>query len=167
MPSNHTDKYQLSQWEKSDKILMKDFNSDNLIIEGALASLAASKAEQSEVDELSSQVASALPEIPKVAMGTYQGTGTCGSQGPTVVTFPFKPKLVVLMGEGIYAVFLEGIAKAQARSGNTIAQLNVRWDDTTMSCYVTSANALGTNYGIGAGHQLNTLNTTYQYFVLG
>ena len=26
MPSNHTPNYQLSQWEKSDKVLMEDFN---------------------------------------------------------------------------------------------------------------------------------------------
>ena len=36
MPTNHTENYQLSQWERSDRILMEDFNSDNLNIERAL-----------------------------------------------------------------------------------------------------------------------------------
>jgi hypothetical protein len=29
MPTNHTENYQLSQWERSDRILMEDFNADN------------------------------------------------------------------------------------------------------------------------------------------
>ena len=36
MSSRHTSRYGLSQWEKTDKILMEDFNSDNLNIERAL-----------------------------------------------------------------------------------------------------------------------------------
>ena len=36
MSSRHTSRYGLSQWEKADKILMEDFNSDNLNIERAL-----------------------------------------------------------------------------------------------------------------------------------
>lgn len=34
---NHTEHYQLSQWEKSDRILMDDFNADNAKIDAALA----------------------------------------------------------------------------------------------------------------------------------
>lgn len=36
-----TPRYQLSQWEKTDRILMEDFNADNANLEAALASLAA------------------------------------------------------------------------------------------------------------------------------
>ena len=36
MPSNHTPNYQLSQWEKSDKVLMEDFNADNAKIDAAI-----------------------------------------------------------------------------------------------------------------------------------
>lgn len=38
----HTTNYQLSQWEKSDRIMMEDFNGDNAKVEAALAALAAS-----------------------------------------------------------------------------------------------------------------------------
>lgn len=39
-----TPRYQLSQWEKTDRILMEDFNADNANLEAALASLAADTA---------------------------------------------------------------------------------------------------------------------------
>ena len=37
MPSNFTKNYSLSQWERSDKVLMDDFNADNAKIDAALA----------------------------------------------------------------------------------------------------------------------------------
>ena len=37
MASNHTTNYQLNQWEKTDRILMDDFNADNEKIDAALA----------------------------------------------------------------------------------------------------------------------------------
>ena len=36
MPSNQTSNYQLSQWERSDKVQMEDFNADNAKIDEAL-----------------------------------------------------------------------------------------------------------------------------------
>lgn len=36
---NHTSNYQLSQWDKSDRILMEDFNADNAKVDTALAEL--------------------------------------------------------------------------------------------------------------------------------
>ena len=35
MPSNFTKNYSLSQWERSDKVLMDDFNADNAKIDAA------------------------------------------------------------------------------------------------------------------------------------
>ena len=39
MPSNHTEHYELSQWEPDDKVLHTDFNADNAAIDAALAAL--------------------------------------------------------------------------------------------------------------------------------
>ena len=36
MPTNHTPNYQLSQWERDDRILMEDFNADNAKIDAAI-----------------------------------------------------------------------------------------------------------------------------------
>ena len=37
MASKHTAGYQLSQWEKTDKVIMEDFNADNRKVDSALA----------------------------------------------------------------------------------------------------------------------------------
>ena len=60
MPTNHTENYALSQWERSDRILMEDFNADNAKIDAALkagadarttlAGQVAKKAEKSALD---------------------------------------------------------------------------------------------------------------------
>ena len=52
MPSNFTKHYSLSQWERSDKVLMDDFNADNAKIDAALAA----KADQAAVDNLAQTV---------------------------------------------------------------------------------------------------------------
>ena len=41
---NHTPNYNLSQWEKSDKVLMDDFNADNAKIDAALKGEAGARA---------------------------------------------------------------------------------------------------------------------------
>ena len=37
MSNKYTEHFQLSQWEKADKVLMEDFNADNVKIDAALA----------------------------------------------------------------------------------------------------------------------------------
>lgn len=167
MTSNHTDKYQLNQWEKSDKVLMEDFNGDNQKIEDALAGLAESKAEQSEVDGLSGQLASALLEVPRAAMGTYEGTGEYGTGKYTSVTFPFEPKLAVVMGSSIYAVFLAGNTAAWTHSGFRQGNLVVRWDGATMSWYIKSALWGSSSDNTSAALQMNSAGVTYQYLAIG
>lgn len=56
MPVKRTSKYQLSQWEKTDQVLMEDFNTDNLNVENALAGLEASKANQTDLAALTNTV---------------------------------------------------------------------------------------------------------------
>ena len=73
---NYTQNYQLPQWESEDRILMEDFNDAMEKIEGGLSGLEAG--------------------TPKVAAGTYTGTGTSGSENPTSLTFPFRPTLVLV-----------------------------------------------------------------------
>lgn len=56
MPVKRTSKYQLSQWERTDQVLMEDFNTDNLNVENALAGLEASKAKQTDLEALTNTV---------------------------------------------------------------------------------------------------------------
>lgn len=103
---NKTEKYQLNQWEKTDRIQMEDFNHDNAKIEAALTEQAAvleTKASQSELAAARqwvkiAEVTAASVTIPNVAQyrqlrvfldftGGYQcsikwnGTSMIGLQG--------------------------------------------------------------------------------------
>ena len=49
-----TPKYDLSQWEKTDRILMEDFNADNANLEAALAALNTGKADVSALNSAKS-----------------------------------------------------------------------------------------------------------------
>lgn len=167
MTSNHTSKYQLSQWEKSDKVLMEDFNGDNQKIEDALAGLDESKADRPALEALSELVTSAMPNIPGIHMGTYTGTGTYGAGNPTSVTFPFKPKLVVLMGDNASAVFIEGRRYGLAHVGDYSIYYTLTWDDATLSWYQSGGSRAGYNVPLDAGNQMNAANVTYHYFIIG
>ena len=100
---NRTQNYDLNQWEKSDKVLMDDFNADNAKIDGALAA----KADASALATLSRTVSghtSALNQKGNCSIGffTYEGTGTCGYNNPTRITFPRMPAAFIVMGpEGV------------------------------------------------------------------
>lgn len=67
-----TPKYDLSQWAKTDRILMEDFNADNAAIEAALAALAAAQAaETARVNtELAAKATTAALNSAKSALQT-------------------------------------------------------------------------------------------------
>ena len=65
-----TTNYQLPRWEKTDRILMDDFN-------GMTAALAAKG-------------------NCRIQAGSYTGTGTYGTNGKSTLTFSFTPHIVIL-----------------------------------------------------------------------
>ena len=105
---NHTPQYSLPQWEKSDRIVMTDFNGMTEKIEAALTAhddALAQKADQSTADSLQTQVnqkaaASALSSAVSsleskingklsLTFGSYYGTG-----GTQRVSLGFSPREV-------------------------------------------------------------------------
>lgn len=72
----HTSNYNLSQWAGEDRILREDFNADNAKIEAAL------------------QAATETALAEHVTIGSYVGDDTKGR----VITLPFTPKAVILLG---------------------------------------------------------------------
>lgn len=70
MSTNHTENYNLCQWEATDQVLRSDFNQDNAKIDAALAELSAG----------------AL----KMKYGYYWGTGTASH----TLELPFRPKFM-------------------------------------------------------------------------
>ena len=55
----HTQNYQLSRWEKDDRIMMEDFNADNAKLDAALAA----KADAEDVTALGETVAEVAESI--------------------------------------------------------------------------------------------------------
>ena len=101
---NKTQNHHLSQWEKSDRVLMEDFNADNAKIDGAL---------KAEADARAAETAALRAAITKfgncrVETQTYTGTGKCGADNPTRITFPAMPTFFVVFGGGSVAVGLGG-----------------------------------------------------------
>lgn len=113
MPTNKTPNYQLSQWERDDRVLMEDFNADNTKIDGVLKTLAtqvAGKAAQSIVNTLSSKVNKCGNCAIEIL--TYTGTGTFGENSPTVINFSVRPDIFILSAEETLLIGQGGVAKA-------------------------------------------------------
>ena len=81
MSTNHTPHYNLSQWERDDRILMEDFNEDNTKIDTALAGL----------EETAAEHAAALARRGNCQVYTTTYTGNGGSSKS--LYFPGKPCL--------------------------------------------------------------------------
>ena len=174
MATNQTANYDLNQWLSTDQVQRTDFNADNAKLDAALAGKAeaetvsalqtavAAKAEQTAVDALSAQVAA----LPRIAAGTYVGTGTSDSSGPCRLDFTDSlgrpPQLVVVrpqagMGDGL--VLLQGMTESMdALSGNYGSGSNntVSWSGASVSWYAQYA-----------ASQFNTKDETYYYFAIG
>ena len=174
MATNQTENYDLNQWLSTDQVQRTDFNADNAKLDAALAGKAeaetvsalqtavAAKAEQTAVDALSAQVAA----LPRIAAGTYVGTGTSDSSGPCRLDFTDSlgrpPQLVVVrpqagMGDGL--VLLQGMTESMdALSGNYGSGSNntVSWSGASVSWYAEFA-----------ASQFNAEGETYRYFAIG
>lgn len=137
----HTATYGLTQWSKSDRIKMEDFNSDNLKVEQALAGLAASAGNC------------------KIVTGSYIGTGNNGSSRPRTLTFDGKP-LVILVNGGGYSFFaLRGSGSAPVCGGNSTPRAPyITWLENGVQWYHTSVET--------AAYQMDLASVTYYYAAL-
>ena len=143
-----TTNYQLNQWAKSDRVLMDDFNADNLKVDSALAALG-----------------EAIAAAPKIAVGSYTGSGSCGASSPRTLTFAFQPKLVIVV-ENSWDYLKAGTALISGQSlsagigGGTNSgaclSLTVSWSGNSV-----------TWYGPSAEKQLDIENCEYFYCAVG
>ena len=143
-----TTNYQLNQWAKSDRIMLEDFNADNLKVDSALAALG-----------------EAIAAAPKIAVGSYTGSGSCGASSPRTLTFAFQPKLVIVV-ENSWDYLKAGTALISGQSlsagigGGTNSGaclgLTVSWSGNSV-----------TWYGPSAEKQLDVENCEYFYCAVG
>ena len=153
MPSNFTEHYSLSQWERTDKVQMEDFNADNAKIDSAL------KAEADARSAADAALQTVLKQKGNCSVGcfTYTGNGRYGSNNPTRITFPKMPAAFFIFGGNV----LMGIGGAPSAntifsisSAAQISTISLTWSGSTVSFYDSSSTAV----------QMNGSGTTY--FVL-
>ena len=144
-----TGNYQLSQWEKADRIQMEDFNGDNEKIDAALA------AETAARESLAAAVAKC--GNCRVETFTYTGNGKYGSAAnATLVTFSAAPMMFVIFGGSAMLLGTSGRSAFLVLQGTTTsyasaASTNLTWNGNQVSFYLGSSSA-----------QLNVSDTVYQ-----
>lgn len=103
---------------------------------------------------------------PKIATGSYVGTGAYKVENPCVLTLGFKAKAVFIVMEGAdinsgfdaenFMSYIDGQTYDKVSSGNTDRR-NYAVDETTFSWYSTYSNK----------SQLNVADKNYYYFAIG
>ena len=146
-----TPNFQLNQWSGTDYVRRTDFNADNLKIDTVLAAL------NTAVEGTGNC---------RIATGSYAGTGTGGADHPTSLTFPFEPKLLIVLEES--CVFGSGnnlMLRGQTRyscTNNSSGDANgyCQWDGNTVTWHSEHSND-------PAKWQMNARNVNYCYLALG
>ena len=90
--------------------------------------------------------------------GTYTGTGgITGENYPTSYTLPWKPDLVIVIGESSLAILPYGVDRSINRYGENTISLTVSWSGNTVSWHTNSSTD-------NTYVQLNQKGTTYHVF---
>lgn len=138
-----TGNYQLSLWDKDDRILMEDFNANNTTLDAALAAEAEAREALTEAVNLRGNC--------QVQYQTYTGTGSTSVS----FTLPHRPLLVVVFGDNVFFFAVRGRKYATARAGGSGAELpQVSWSGNrvswTFSDTAFACNTSGQSYSMVA-----------------
>ena len=170
----HTQNYQLSRWEKDDRIMMEDFNADNETIDAALkanadavSALEVGKVDTATFADLQAAVSALAANLGvhghncRIATGSYRGNGTYGESNPNSLSFNMNPLIVVIASRSASeaGLLVAPVTGALFYNGYT-RSLVVTWSGKTVSWYTSTT----TNAALA---QLNSSNTTYYWVALG
>ena len=142
MATNYTENYQLPIWAANDAFLREEFNDAHEKIEDARTEMAA--------------------KIPRIAAGSYKGTGeyASGSGFTKTLEFGFSAQLVLIMRSDSNA-YLSGVFVRPSPRGicgfGNCEIVGAVWSETGLT-WVSSQDA---NY------QLNANNVTYYWLAIG
>lgn len=159
-----TTNFDLPQWVKADQIKMDDFN-------GAFASIdAALKAEgdaRSEADGTAAERITALAQtiangkICHIKYGSYTGNGKYGAANAVSIECGFYPLLVMVSSSSSSHYWaVRGFDKFYYSNNR---ENEMTWGDTGVSWYYPQDD----QYYPPSGNQMNAIDTTYYYLVLG
>ena len=149
---NKTANFQLTQWEKTDRIMMEDFNRDNAAIDAAL------KANADKAAALQTALAGA--GNCEIGLISYTGNGKSGANNPTIINFPKKPTLFIVRGEtailfGTKADSNNNTVVWNYVNGVSVDSIPLVWNGTNACFYSVSSN-------FADREQLNAENEVYQ-----
>ena len=160
---NHTENYQLCQWEAPDPIRREDFNADNAALDAALSAIrqaADSKADAEDVAALAANMG-AVGKNARVTWGSYIGDGTYGADNPTTLTFDFVPVLVAVNVTNTIGEVISWLVRPYPYTLNTTShRILVTWNDHSISWYYADSTS-------GHINQNNTSGYEYHYLALG
>ncbi|MCF2665345.1 hypothetical protein JQM66_12430 [Oscillibacter valericigenes] len=118
-----TGNYQLKQWEKTDRIQMEDFNTDNAKTDQALA--------QQRDDLVALTAAMALYGNCKIWTTSYTGTGNAVTSRS--LQFPWVPAAVLIIGvDGRTVLTTPGATTAVVPFTST-GIMSISWSGTTLT----------------------------------
>lgn len=100
----------------------------------------------------------ALKTIKNIEFGSYVGTGKYGEKTPNVLTFGFKPQLVIIPSTYM-AIMMREYDRHAAGAGSSFSTLWLTWGENSLSWYARSAS--------NAEQQQNTAGSTYYYMAMG
>ena len=153
-----TDTYKLNLIESGDTFSPAPLNENMEKVEEALLTQA------DAMDALSSGQLNCIT-------GTYTGSGKFGESDPNTLTFPFEPKLVLVMSETQFCLFARGASKGMGRDNHTSPDdryiQEVTWNGNTLSWYIDQANSETGSFVLSAAHQMNSGKATYSYLAIG
>ena len=164
-----TPHYKLTQWDKTDRILMEPFNQDHAKIDTALKAhdtAIAAKAQQSDLTaEISARTKALAAETAartsaisalntavaklgncQLYTTTYTGPGGAGESGAVQLTFPGKPELVAVAdpGSGAFILMIQGCRYTQR--SNSTSSINVTWSGNSVRWYNNDGSHFNKNY---------------------
>ena len=155
---NRTTNYKLCQWERSDKVLMEDFNEDNAKLDGAIkaeadARTAAVTAERTAREAAVRMLNTAIAGGVKLKAGVYAGTGT----DEWTIHAGFPPKALIIQDTDVIAFMAYGATRGHAIKDGTPYSYDLTWTETGVDL-----SSVGNSY-----NHLNSKFGTYQYVILG
>lgn len=114
---------------------------------------------QKFLDAIQQATDDALGEAPKIATGSYVGTGKYGSRNPNSLTFGFEPKIIIIGNDrgGVYINFYFWGAVRMNGANNYAKENIVSTSNYTISWYHPS----------DVDGQLNASGITYNYIAIG
>ena len=124
-----------------------------------------------------------IGSAPQMETGSYVGTGTCGTENPNRLTFPFTPRMVLVYSDawprrGSYGWSQGGFIwvnpctkdKIDYNSSGDAFYLWFAMNDNTLTYNLGAANASSysqTLGGMAPAYQCNDLGKTYYYIAIG